>query len=89
MDVTSAHTKNPALGWDVSASAKADKGEKIARAQIIVNDSSKYDKSFDPPVSSWQHQLHQQGEYPGDNAVRVVITDDKSEQTDSLDSWTD
>jgi len=87
MDVTSSHTKNPVVGWDISASAKAGKDEKIARAQIIVDDFPEYDKSFDPPLSSWQQQLHQQGQYPGDNTVRVVITDDKGEDTESLDSW--
>jgi hypothetical protein len=87
MDVTSSHSRNPALGWDIAACAKADKGEKIVRAQIIVNDFPEYDKSFDPPVSNWQEHLPQQGEYPGDNKVLVVITDDQDEDTESLDSW--
>lgn len=88
MTVTSAHAKNPLLGWDISASAKADAGEKIARVQIIINDSSEYDKTFDPPISSWQEQLSQQGEYPGDNTVAVIATNDKGDDTESEDSWT-
>ena len=88
MTVTSAHAKNPLLGWDISASAKADAGEKIARVQIIINDSSEYDKTFDPPISSWQEQLSQQGEYPGDNTVEVIATNDKGDDTESEDSWT-
>jgi hypothetical protein len=87
MDVTSSHSKNPAVGWDISASAKAGKGEKIARAQIIVDDFPEYDKSFDPAISNWQEKLLQQGQFPGDNTVRVVITDDKGEETESDDSW--
>ena len=87
MQVTSSHTKNPALGWDLAASAKADSGEKIARARILVNELLRYDRSFDPPVSGWQEQLIQQGEYPGDNLVRVVITNDKSEETEFVDTW--
>ena len=87
MQVTSTHTKNPALGWDIAASAKADSGEKIARARILVNELSRYDRSFDPPVSGWQEQLTQQGEYPGDNLVRVVITNDRSEDTEFVDTW--
>jgi len=87
MEVSSTHTKNPAMGWDISASAKADKGEKIARAQILVNNSSEYDKSFDPPINNWQAQLHEQGEYPGDNSVDVIVTNDKGEDSDSDDSW--
>jgi hypothetical protein len=87
MDVTSSHSKNPAVGWDVTASAKADKGEKIVRAQIIVNDFAEFDKTFDSPLSSWQQQLHEQGQYPGDNTVRVVVTSDKGEDSESDDSW--
>jgi len=85
--VSSTHKKNPAIGWDISASAKAEKGEKIARAQIIVNGSSEYDKSFASPISNWQEQLNQQGQYPGDNTVQAIVTDDKGEDTESDDSW--
>ena len=57
MQVSSTHSRNPAVGWDIPATAKADKDEKISRAQIIVNGSSEYDKTFDPPVSNWQETL--------------------------------
>ena len=87
MDVTCSHSKNPALGWDISAAAKTAAGEKIARAQVYVNDMLKYDKSFNPPLSSWQEQLPQQGEYPGDNETLVVITDENDQETECLDSW--
>jgi hypothetical protein len=87
MDINISHTKNPALGWDITASAKAGAGEKIARAQILVNDVSRYDRTFDHPVVAWQDQLPQQGEYPGDNEVRVVITNDNAEDTESVDAW--
>jgi hypothetical protein len=87
MTVTSTHAKNPLIGWDIAASAKADAGEKIARAQIIINGSSEYDKTFDTPLSSWQEQLSQVGDYPGDNTVEVIATSDKGEDTGSEDSW--
>ena len=87
MTVGSTHTKNPLADWDISASAKADTGEKIARAQIFVNGSSEYDKSFDPFISSWQTQLTQKGQYPGDNTVQVIVTDDKGDDTGSDDEW--
>lgn len=87
MNASSTHQKNPAVGWDISASAKADTGEKITRAQIVVNGSSQYDKTFASPVSSWQEQLTQQGQYPGDNTVDVIVTNDKQQDTESEDSW--
>jgi hypothetical protein len=87
MDVTSSHSKNPAVGWDITASAKAGAGEKIARAQIIVDDFPEYDKTFDPPISNWQQQLQQQGQFPGENRVRVIVTSDKGDDAESEDSW--
>lgn len=87
MDVTSSHSKNPAVGWDISAAAKAEKGEKIARAQIIVDDFPEYDKSFDPPITNWEQQLQQQGQFPGDNTVRVIVTNDKGDDAEADDSW--
>lgn len=87
MTPTLSHSKDPAIGWDIAASAKVDKDEKIVRAQILVNDSTEYDKTFDSPLSSWQQQLHQQGEFPGDNTVKLIITDDQGNDTDAEDSW--
>jgi hypothetical protein len=85
--VTSQHAKNPAIGWDISGAAKADDGEKIARAQIIINGQVAYDNSFIPPIGSWQVQLTQKGQYPGENTVRVIASSDKGEDTESDDSW--
>ncbi len=87
MEVTSSHSKNPATGWDITASAKCAAGEAISRAQVLVNDISKYDRSFNPPISIWQEQFTEQGNYPGDNEVLVVVTNDKGEQAESVDSW--
>jgi hypothetical protein len=87
MTASSTHSKNPALGWDIAATAQADKGEKIVRAQILVAGSSQYDESFDPPINDWQEQLTQQGQYPGSNVVQVIITSDRGDNTESNDSW--
>ena len=88
MTVSSQHAKNPAIGWDISAAAKADDGEKIARAQIIINGLIAYDNTFVPAISNWQVQLSQMGQYPGANTVRVIASNDKGEETASDDSWT-
>ncbi len=87
MIVTSTHAKNPAEGWDISASARGEAGELIARAQIIVNGFKEYEKSFDPPIRNWQQQLIQRGQDPGSNTVDVIATSDKGEDTESEDSW--
>jgi hypothetical protein len=55
MQVTSSHQKNPAVGWDITASAKADQGETIARAQIIVDDFPEFDQSFDQQLAKATH----------------------------------
>ena len=87
MNLTLKHLKNPAAGWDITAAATADKGEKISRAEIFVNDFSQYDKSFNPPINQWQQQLSQQGQYPGDNSSQLRITNDNGEVAESDDSW--
>ena len=87
MTVTSTHTRNPAEDWDISAAAKADQGELIARAQIIVNGFKEYEKTFTPPIRSWQQQLIQRGQFPGSNTVEVIVTSDKGEDTETEDSW--
>jgi hypothetical protein len=87
MTLTLTHQRNPALGWDITATATADKGEKITRAQIIVDDFPEFDETFDTPLSNWQKQLTQQGQYPGDNKVRLIVTNDQNEDTDAEDSW--
>jgi hypothetical protein len=87
MTASSTHVKNGAAGWDITASVKADKEEKIARVQILVNGWSQYDQSFVPPIDNWQDQLNRQGDYPGDNTVQVIATSDKGEDTASYDSW--
>ncbi|MGA8432621.1 MAG: hypothetical protein WB729_22535 [Candidatus Sulfotelmatobacter sp.] len=90
MKLTLSHQKNPAVGWDVSASAATDKSdgnEKIVRAQIIVDDFPEYDETFASPLSNWQKQLTQQGQFPGNNKVRLIVTNDKGENVESEDEW--
>jgi hypothetical protein len=87
MDTTLTHKKNMAAGWNILASAKADKNEKIARAQIFVNGFSQYDKSFNPPLSQWNAELNQQGQYPGDNTSHLEVTSDNGDITQDDDAW--
>ena len=87
MTVASTHTKNPAGGWDISATTKADSGEKIARIQVVVNGASEYDRLFDPPIGNWQDVITQQGQYPGSNVVQVIATSDQGDNTESYDAW--
>jgi hypothetical protein len=87
MKTTLKHTKNPLIGWDISATATAEKDEKMARAQIFVNDFSEYDETFDEPLSSWQQQLRQQGDYPEDNKVKLIVTDVDGKDTVAEDAW--
>jgi hypothetical protein len=87
MNLNLTHKKNPAIGWDISASATAEKGEKISRAQISVNGSSKYDKNFNPAISQWKQELNQQGVYPGDNSSQLKVTNDKGDESEADDAW--
>ena len=51
MDLSLTHKKNMGSGWNILASAKGAAGEKIFRAQILVNGFSKYDRSFPSPLT--------------------------------------
>jgi hypothetical protein len=53
-----------------------------------VNGFSKYDKSFNPPLSQWQGQLNEQGQYPAANTSHLKITSDNGTVTESDDAWT-
>jgi hypothetical protein len=57
------------------------------RAQIIINGFNAYDKTFVPPISNWQEQLVQQGQFPGANTVQVIATAVNGDDTESDDSW--
>jgi hypothetical protein len=51
-----------------------------------VNGFSKYDKGFPSPLTQWQQELGQQGQYPGDSTSRLEITSDVSS---AEESWND
>ena len=87
MNLTLTHQKKPALGWDISASAAGEKDEKISRAEILVNNASKYDKKFNPPLAQWQQQLDQQGQYPGDNTSELRLTSNRNTVSVANDGW--
>jgi hypothetical protein len=38
-------------------------------------------------LSSWQKQLTQQGQFPGDNKVQLIVTNDKGEDSTAEDEW--
>src|SRR2546426_11741950 len=89
MDLSLTHKKNMGSGWNILASAKGAAGEKIFRAQILVNGFSKYDRSFPSPLTQWQQELGQQGQYPGDNTSRLEITSERGDVSSAEDSWND
>lgn len=87
MNIEIVHTKNPAVGWDISARARSENTEKISRATINLNGFDEYDETFSPPLASWQNDLQQRGQFPGKNRVRVSVTDDNGNETSNEDVW--
>ena len=87
MNVKVTHTKNPAIGWDISAMAQSEGTEKISRATVNLNGFDEFDETFSPPIASWQNELLQRGQFPGENRVRVSITDDNGNETSNEDVW--
>ena len=87
MKVTITPTKNPAIGWDVDVLVSADGGESVAYVEVDVDDFPEVKESVDPPQQQWEKQLRQQGQYPGDNKVLVIVTNDKGDQTRWSKQW--
>ena len=87
MKIDLAHSKNPAIGWDVQVAVTADAGETITNARIEVNGLPKVDEKFPAPLSRWQRTLQQQGQYPGENKVLVIVTNNKGENINGKDEW--
>ena len=87
MDANVTVQKNPAVGWDLTVSAKAGSGEAISTVEVFVNGFSRWSGKFNPPTSQLQKLLIQQGQYPGDNKAEVRVTDSKGKQTSAYNEW--
>ena len=87
MEAALDHQKNPAEAWDIIASAKADKSEKISQVKIYVNDISIFEKSFNPGLAQWHDRLTQKGEYPGSNTSRIEVINEAGDLSSAEDSW--
>lgn len=87
MKVNIKPTKNPAVGWDVDVAVSADSGESIAYVEVDVDDFPELKEPIDPPEQQWEDHLTQQGQYPGDNKVLVIVTNDKGDQTRWSKRW--
>jgi hypothetical protein len=59
----------------------------MVRQQLFVNGVSEYDQSFNPPTTYNQIQLAQKGKDFGPQTVRMVVTDDRGQDTETTDSW--
>ncbi len=87
MDASLDHQKNPAEAWDIIASAKTDKGEKISKVKIYVNNIVVFEKSFNPGLAQWHDRLTQKGQYPGSNTSRIEVNNEAGDLTSAEDSW--
>ena len=86
MSVSLSHIKNRAVGWDITAKADAEKGERLVAARVEVNGVTVVNENLNS-VSSWTRTLTQQGVFPGSNRVRATITNDQGDNASAEDSW--
>jgi len=87
VNVEIAHSKNPAMGWDVDVTVTAEGKETIAGVRIDINGFTKCDEQVEPPARKWHRQMPQQGNYPGDNSVVVTATEAEGQESTSVDEW--
>ena len=87
MKIDIKHTKNVLRDWDVDVTMNAESGEKISSVEIKVNDFPEVNESQDDSVSSWEKQLTQKGQYPGDNKVVVTVFDQNGNSSVAKQQW--
>jgi hypothetical protein len=88
MKIAITHAKNPLIGWNIDVKVNAEKQEKIAFVEIRVNGFPEVSETQGEPEDSWERQLTQQGVFPGDNKVEVLVRDQNSNDTRAKQAWT-
>ena len=87
MQIDITYLKNPALGWDVTATATGEHQEQVQHIRATINSSPMCDENSDPPVNKWRRLFTQKGVYPGDNKVVVTVTDDRGNDSAAMEQW--
>jgi len=87
MNVNISHVRNAVLGWDITASVRADGDQSISYVEIRINGFPECQEQVNPVAKQWEKQLSQQGNYPGDNKVQVTVQDDKGQSTNWVQEW--
>lgn len=86
MNVTIKHDR-AVVGWDITVTVAAEKGETIKKVTTSVNDFTVDDEEIQPPVNGWNVTLRQKGVYPEENRVLVTVTDGNDGQTTWASRW--
>lgn len=76
------------MGWDIDVTVTAENNEEIAFVEIRVNGFPEVSETPDEPVDSWEKQLTQQGNFPGDNTVEVLVRDQNGNDKRAKQEWT-
>jgi len=88
MKIAISHARNVLMGWDIDVNVNAENQEKIAFVEVRVNGFPEVSETLDDPENSWERQLTQQGVFPGDNKVEVLVRDQNGNDTRSKQAWT-
>jgi hypothetical protein len=88
MKIAITHARNVLMGWDIDVNVNADNNEKISFVEIRVNGFPEVSETPDGAVDAWEKQLTQQGVFPGDNTVLVLVRDQNGNDTRSKQAWT-
>ncbi len=87
MKIVIIHAKNPAAGWNIVVSIQADLGQKIADVEVRVNGFPEVRDTPTAPLDTWEQQLTQQGVFPGDNKVEVMVQDQDGQESRAEQKW--
>ncbi len=88
MKIAITHARNILMGWDIDVNVNAENQEKVAFVEIRVNGFPEVSETQNQPDDSWERQLTQQGNFPGDNKVEVLVRDQNGNETRAKQAWT-
>jgi hypothetical protein len=87
MKIKIAHIRNNAMGWNINVNVEAGDQQQISQVTVKVNGVPVVEEGPGEDLDSWEKQLLQQGVYPGDNKVEVLVTDQRGKESRAKQEW--
>ncbi len=88
MKIGITHQRDPLMNYDITVTVDADTGETIAAVAVTINTVPSANDTPAPGTTGWEKEFNRAGQYPGDNTVEVIVTDQNGTVTRKKNQWT-